>query len=128
MRRRTIGGIIGALAAAAAAAGCTVTERHRALPTQAVWSYRTPYDGPTYTLAIGQFQNRSPYMNGLLADGTDRLGKQARQNLKTHLVQSGRLLFPVPRALSPNGRSDRFTSMAPSSIIESTSAAAPLRR
>src|SRR5262245_6616177 len=43
-------------------------------PTVAVKN--SPYSGPKYRVAIGKFENRSLYMNGLFADGVDRLGDE----------------------------------------------------
>lgn len=70
-------------------AGCA-TESHNVVATESVVTYNTNYSGPKYTLAIGHFENRSPYMRGLFSDGNDRLGGQAKTILKTHLSQSGR--------------------------------------
>ena len=74
---------------AAALSACT-KESYQTLAPQSVDSFRTPYSGPKYKIAVGKFENRSPYMRGIFSDGTDRLGAQARQILVTHLSQSGR--------------------------------------
>lgn len=37
---------------------------------------------------VGNFQNRSNYLQGLFSSNTDRLGNQAKTILKTHLQQS----------------------------------------
>lgn len=68
---------------------CT-RESHRTVQPQSVSSHYSSYSGPKYRLALGKFENRSPYMRGIFSDGTDRLGNQARQILKTHLSQSNR--------------------------------------
>jgi curli biogenesis system outer membrane secretion channel CsgG len=47
-------------------------------------------------VAVGKFENRSPYMNGIFSDGTDRLGMQARTNLIAHVAMSNRFA-PVDR-------------------------------
>jgi curli biogenesis system outer membrane secretion channel CsgG len=78
-----------ALAAALFSNAC-VSESHRALPTEKVEAYRTPYHGPVHALSIGQFHNSSPYMRGLFSEGPDRLGSQAKTILETHLAQTGR--------------------------------------
>jgi len=70
--------------------GCSARESQRALSVQATQSYRTEYAGSRPKLVIGEFENRSRYMNGIFADETDRLAIQARQILKTHISQSGR--------------------------------------
>ena len=69
--------------------GCA-TESQNTVATQSVQSRGTAYGGTVYALAIGQFDNRSPYMRGMFSDGVDRLGGQAKTILKTHLSQTGR--------------------------------------
>lgn len=81
-----------AVVAAAVAAGC-VTESHRTLEAPTVASHGTAYDGPTYTLVVGKFQNRSQYLRGAFSDGGDPLGTQAKTILKTHLQQTGRFVL-----------------------------------
>jgi len=81
--------ILPLLFAVVAAAGCA-TEAHRTVATQTVSTYGTAYNGPKYTLVVGNFQNRSSYMRGLFSDGLDRLGNQAKTILKTHLQQTNR--------------------------------------
>jgi len=68
------------------------TESHRTLEAENVASYRTAYSGPVYELAVGKFNNSSPYMRGLFAEGPDRLGGQAKTILETHLAQTGRFV------------------------------------
>lgn len=70
--------------------GCTVTESHRVVESEKVEGYRTAYNGPRTTLAVGNFNNRSSYMQGLFTSGIDRLGGQAKTILKTHLQSSNR--------------------------------------
>lgn len=72
------------------ACGCAATESHKTVETQTVNTYNTLYDGPRYPLAVGQFANRSTFMNGIFSDGHDRLGSQAKTILKTHLSQTNR--------------------------------------
>jgi curli biogenesis system outer membrane secretion channel CsgG len=69
------------------------SESHRTVETATVASHDTPYSGPKYALAIGKFNNASPYMRGIFAEGTDQLGNQAKTILKTHLSQSGRFML-----------------------------------
>jgi len=79
-----LGGLLGA--------GC-VKESHRTIEASTVASYKTPYSGPTHTLVVGKFQNRSQYLRGAFADGGDVLGTQAKTILKTHLQQTGRFIL-----------------------------------
>lgn len=71
--------------------GCA-TETHRTLEPQTVASHGTAYDGPKYVLMVGNFQNRSGYMQGIFSDGPDRLGNQAKTILKTHLQMTNRFI------------------------------------
>jgi len=72
--------------------GCAAKESHEALKTETVTSHATPYNGVKYVLVVGNFQNRSSYMQGLFSDGADRLGSQAKTILKTHLQLSNRFI------------------------------------
>lgn len=78
-----------ALGPVAVLSGCAY-ESQRVVDTPTVQSHGQPYSGPRYPLAIGQFQNTSPYMRGIFSDGSDRLGGQAKTILKTHLSNTGR--------------------------------------
>lgn len=82
----------GLLCIALLAASCAPTERQRTVATESVVAAKTPYQGQRIRMVIGQVENQSPYMRGIFSDGTDRLGLQAQQILKTHLSQSGRFL------------------------------------
>lgn len=55
------------------------------------------YSGERYTLAVGKFNNRSTYLQGIFSDGVDRLGSQSKTILKTHLDQTDRFVV-VDRA------------------------------
>ncbi len=70
--------------------GCTATESHRVVESQKVESHNSAYNGPKTTLVVGNFQNRSNYMQGLFSSGDDQLGNQAKTILKTHLQQTNR--------------------------------------
>jgi len=70
-------------------AGCA-TESYQAVAPHTVNSVSTPYAGVKKKVAVGKFDNRSSYMQGLFSDGVDRLGGQAKTILITHLQQSGR--------------------------------------
>ncbi|MFV0438249.1 MAG: CsgG/HfaB family protein [Desulfopila sp.] len=66
------------------------TESHRAITPEKVAAYGTSYTGERSTLVVGNFQNRSNYMNGLFSSNVDQLGNQAKTILKTHLQQTNR--------------------------------------
>jgi curli biogenesis system outer membrane secretion channel CsgG len=70
--------------------GCSTTERATAIETKPVSSASIPYAGVKVKVALGKFENRSPFMRGIFSDGVDRLGNQARTILISHLNQSGR--------------------------------------
>ncbi|SVK47239.1 Uncharacterized protein involved in formation of curli polymers [Acinetobacter baumannii] len=72
-------------------AGCA-TESSRSLEVPKVASYNTTYQGPRSPIAVGKFDNRSSYMNGIFSDGVDRLGNQSKTILITHLQQTGQTL------------------------------------
>ena len=69
---------------------CAATETHRTFEPQKVESYGTNYSGDKSVLVVGQFQNRSNYLQGVFASNTDHLGNQAKTILKTHLQQTNR--------------------------------------
>ncbi|MEA9391204.1 CsgG/HfaB family protein [Acerihabitans sp. TG2] len=69
--------------------GCA-TESSRTLEVQKVASYNTPYQGQRSLIAVGKFDNRSNYMNGIFSDGIDHLGNQSKTILVTDLQQTGR--------------------------------------
>lgn len=66
------------------------TESKREVESDTVETFRTNYSGPKTTLVVGNFQNRSNYMQGLFSSGTDKLGNQAKTILKAHLQQTNR--------------------------------------
>ena len=69
--------------------GCA-TESHRNIKPQTVETYNTQYNGPKTTLVVGNFQNRSSYMQGLFSSNVDQLGNQSKTILKSHLQQTNR--------------------------------------
>ena len=69
--------------------GCA-TESHRSIKPETVESYQTSYTGVRTTLMVGNFQNKSNYMQGLFSNNTNQLGNQAKTILKTHLQQTNR--------------------------------------
>ncbi|MGR3807469.1 CsgG/HfaB family protein [Pasteurella testudinis] len=68
--------------------GCA-TESSRTVETPRVAASKTVYQGVKVPVAIGQFDNRSDYQNGIFSDGVDRLGSQAQTLLMSDLQQSG---------------------------------------
>ncbi|WP_392561061.1 CsgG/HfaB family protein [Orbus sturtevantii] len=69
--------------------GCA-TESSRVIEVNKTKSYSTNYQGVKSPIAIGKFENRSNYQNGLFSDGVDRLGNQTKTVLISHLQQTGR--------------------------------------
>ncbi|WP_127471614.1 CsgG/HfaB family protein [Thiomicrorhabdus aquaedulcis] len=69
--------------------GCA-TDSSRVLETTKVESYQTQYQGKKSPIAVGKFDNRSSFMNGVFSDGSNQLGSQAKTILLTHLQQTGR--------------------------------------
>jgi curli biogenesis system outer membrane secretion channel CsgG len=80
----------GALLLVVLLVGCSGSETHRTVASEKVEGYRTAYSGTRTTLAVGSFDNRSSYMQGLFSTDTDRLGGQAKTILTTHLQSSNR--------------------------------------
>jgi curli biogenesis system outer membrane secretion channel CsgG len=81
--------------------GCA-TESHRKIASEKVESHSTPYHGPRATIVVGNFQNRSNYMQGLFSSNSDRLGSQAKTILKTHLQQTNRFYLVDRQSLQQN--------------------------
>ncbi len=69
--------------------GCA-TESHRVVKPVTVETYNTAYTGEKTTLVIGNFRNRSTYLQGLFSSNIDRLGNQSKTILKAHLQQTNR--------------------------------------
>jgi curli biogenesis system outer membrane secretion channel CsgG len=69
--------------------GCA-TEDSRAIQVPQVATASVPYHGARSPIAVGKFDNRSSYMQGLFSDGVDRLGSQAKTILVGDLQQTGR--------------------------------------
>jgi curli biogenesis system outer membrane secretion channel CsgG len=70
--------------------GCAPIESHNVVESAKVETYNTPYAGVKTTLAVGNFNNRSNYLQGLFSSNSDQLGNQAKTILKTHLQQTNR--------------------------------------
>ena len=69
--------------------GCA-TESHKKVTIVPVETNKTIYNGPKSTLVLGEFNNRSNYMQGLFSSNIDKLGNQGKTILKTHLQQTNR--------------------------------------
>lgn len=70
--------------------GCA-SETSRAIEApQVTAASQLVYHGVKSPIAVGKFDNRSSYMNGIFSDGVDRLGNQSKTILITHLQQTGR--------------------------------------
>ena len=81
---------VSVLLAAILCFSCSATESHRKVDKQPVASAGTSYSGPRYVITVGKFENTSPYLRGIFAEGGDLLGGQAKTILKTRLAQSNR--------------------------------------
>lgn len=66
---------------------CAANETHRTLVPETIQNSQG-FNGKTARVSIGQFINRSTYMNGIFADSGDKLGQQAQQILTTHISGS----------------------------------------
>jgi curli biogenesis system outer membrane secretion channel CsgG len=71
-------------------AGCMATESSRKIEIQQTGSASSQAVNSIISLAIGNFNNRSSYQNGIFSNGQDRLGDQAQTVLVAHLNQSNR--------------------------------------
>ncbi|MDG6897421.1 hypothetical protein A6A19_05340 [Actinobacillus delphinicola] len=69
--------------------GCAM-EGHNTLPTESVATYQQPYYGVKSSIAIGQFNNSSTFMNGAFFEGQDQLSNRAKTLLIADLQQTGR--------------------------------------
>jgi len=74
---------------AALISGCA-TQSHQKVTIIPVETNKTAYNGPKTTLVLGEFNNRSNYMQGLFSSNIDKLGNQGKTILKTHLQQTNR--------------------------------------
>ena len=82
--------VVGSLCLSALVLGGCATESSRSLEVAKVATYQQPWQGQRSPIAVGKFDNRSDYMNGIFSDGVDRLGNQSKTILITHLQQPGR--------------------------------------
>jgi len=82
--------VVLSLLSASVLTGCA-TESSRSIEAPQVAAATQPhYQGIKSPIAVGKFDNRSAYMNGIFSDGVDRLGNQSKTILITHLQQTGR--------------------------------------
>jgi len=87
--KASIASVTVSLALLGGLAGCA-TESYQAVRPQATAAAATPYNGVRAPIAVGKFDNRSSYMQGLFSNGVDRLGSQTKTILLTHLQQTNR--------------------------------------
>ena len=73
-------------------AACETVETQRVVPSGQTRAAMTPYFGPRAPIVVGNFDNRSGFMQGIFSDGNDRLGGQAKTILITHLQQTNRFI------------------------------------
>lgn len=92
-------------------AGCANYETQtRIIPQETrAQSTSSAYVGEKIRLALGDFQNRTNYMQGVFSNGGDVLGTQARTILKTHLQNSGRYSVLDRRNLDALSRENSFS-------------------
>lgn len=67
--------------------GCA-KESSQTIVSPTVNSYNSQYNGVKTNIAVGKFENRSNYQNGIFSDGVDRLGNQSKTLLISHLQQT----------------------------------------
>lgn len=82
--------IVGSLSLSALLLVDCATESSRSVEVAKVETAQTVWQGQRSLIAVGKFDNRSSYMNGIFSDGVDRLGNQSKTILVTHLQQTGR--------------------------------------
>lgn len=70
--------------------GCATTETVTNIQSTQVASANIAYSGKKTPVVVGEFNNRSTYMQGLFSSGTDRLGNQSKTILKANLQQTRR--------------------------------------
>ncbi|VUC87378.1 Putative lipoprotein NMB1126/NMB1164 precursor [Raoultella terrigena] len=82
--------IVGSLSLSALLLVGCAKESSRSVEVAKVETAQTVWQGQRSLIAVGKFDNRSSYMNGIFSDGVDRLGNQSKTILVTHLQQTGR--------------------------------------
>ncbi|KQN63089.1 MULTISPECIES: CsgG/HfaB family protein [unclassified Erwinia] len=78
------------LFSSAVLSGCATESSRTIEAPQVIAASQPQYQGVKSPIAVGKFDNRSAYMNGIFSDGVDRLGNQSKTILITHLQQTGR--------------------------------------
>ena len=63
-------------------------------------------------VSVGKFDNRSSFMRGVFSDGVDRLGRQAKTTLISHLQQSQRFAVQDRDNLAEIGREAKLQGAA----------------
>ncbi|MEJ2681669.1 MAG: CsgG/HfaB family protein [Gammaproteobacteria bacterium] len=71
---------------------CATKESFHTLEPQKVDTYHAPYSGPKSSIAIGNFDNKSNYLQGIFSSGSSQLGNQAKTILKSHLQSTNRFV------------------------------------
>lgn len=79
--------LIGVVIVSSLLFGCA-KESSRTIESPTVNSYHSNYNGVKTNIAVGKFENRSNYQNGIFSDGVDRLGNQSKTLLISHLQQT----------------------------------------
>ncbi len=97
-----------------ATTACSTTEESRsvAVPKVAAATVPNAYRGPRTTVAIGQFANRSNFMQGMFSDGIDRLGPQMKSVLISHLQQTNRFSVLDRENLAEGQQEAKFKAAA----------------
>ena len=88
----TVGIIISLTLFAVFLIGCATNTQptQTALETRQTQAATRLYTGPRSDIILGDFNNRSGFMQGIFNDNDDRLGNQARTILLVHLQQTNR--------------------------------------
>jgi len=71
-----------------------------------------PFVGVRLPVSVGKFDNRSSFMSGVFPDGVDRLGRQAKTTLISHLQQSQRFAVQDRDNLAEIGREAKLQGAA----------------
>lgn len=98
-------------------AACATETHTRVEPqeTRAAMSAST-FTGEKLKVALGAFENKSSYMNGVFSNGGDVMGTQARTILKGHLQNSGRFSVLDRRNLDALSKESEFSGKKTSII------------
>ena len=91
--------------------GCEAQQSHKVLETNKVVTQGTSYNGAKAPLVVGNFENKSSYMQGLFTVDTNQLGDQAKTILKSHLQQSNRFKVVDRETLAQNKREAELSGL-----------------